>query len=735
MIDTKFFEAMIDGVACCRLANNPSEAKAGYQYVMVNHAFEVLSGLERRELIGELVATVTPELAKTLGMDSAATVALELQFQVVKQEHYFPGGNRWCLVYFYFRENEELVIVCNDITRWRKQQTELAKHNQALRKRNQKLRRQLAKPTSKIICGSRSEEAGSYLEKTELREEICNLLCQVSNDGLWYWDIAEDRLLLLGSWYRHLNLVDFTPDTKSQQWLDRIHPDDIETVAQVCTEYFQGNIEQCRCRYRLQNGAGEYRWVELIGKALFDPEGKPYVMAGTHTLVAQSQTQQELLEQLDYFDSLTGLPNRLMFIECLSNAVKVARRHHSKCVVVFLDLEEFGVINENYGFEFGDRLLAVVAKRVNQLTRSYENVARWEETGFAFVLQGINEISEVTGFCKRLYQAFVEPFKVKKHVLKLGIHINVAIYPEDGLEPEDLLFNMEKALTSLKTFVRDNWQFYKLVPHFDFTRKNEIRKRLRKALEQKRFTLNYQPQVELETGKIRRVEALLRWNEPGLGWVGPLEFIPFAEESGLIIPLGEWVLREACRQNMLWQKQIGLRIIMAVNVSAVQLRQAGFAAMVREVLTATGMEPQLLELEITESTMIHSFNMVAALLDELRQMGVRISLDDFGTGYAWLSYLKRLPLDTLKLDKSIIDDIHYDLRGKNIIEAIVELVRKLGLTIVAEGVEHQKQLECLRGSHCDYVQGYLLGRPLVEAELIKVIQRNWIDSANRINGR
>jgi EAL domain-containing protein (putative c-di-GMP-specific phosphodiesterase class I) len=253
----------------------------------------------------------------------------------------------------------------------------------------------------------------------------------------------------------------------------------------------------------------------------------------------------------------------------------------------------------------------------------------------------------------------------------------------------------------------------------DVTRKNEIRKRLRRAVAQRRFILQYQPQIEMKTGKIRAVEALLRWNEPGLGWISPLEFIPFAEESGLIVSLGEWVLQEACRQDVLWRKQFGIEILVAVNISAVQLRQAGFVKMVKDLLAETGMPPQSLELEVTESVLIHSFEKVAGMLGELRQIGVRISLDDFGSGYSWLSYLKRLPLDTLKLDKSIINDIHYNVRGKSITNAIVAMVRKLGLTTVAEGVEYQKQFDCLNSSGCDYVQGYLTGRPLFAEDLLK----------------
>jgi diguanylate cyclase (GGDEF)-like protein len=723
MTDTKLFEAMLDGVVYCKLVVNQSNG-IDYQYLLVNRAFEILFGLERDVLIGRLAWETTPEIAATLQEEAALALETVPQTGVGKREKYFPHINRCFLVYAYIPEKDYLVIVFNDITEWRKQQTDLARQNQALHKRNERLQKKMAQPYLAVNQVTATGSDGS-LEKTELREEIGKLLCEASNEGLWYWNMVDDQLLLIGSWYRHLGLADYEPITKMQQWRERVNPADLPKLLRIFTDYLHGNIEQCHCQYRIKSSDGEYQWVEVTGKALFNSEGKPYVMAGTHIKSVQIQPQHEIPEHPNCYDSLTGLPNRVMFKDYLCNTVKIARRHHSKSVVIFLDLERFKTINESRGNEFGDQLLKSVAKRLNSLTRSYENVARWGDDQFAFILQGIQESVEVIGFCARLQMAFAEPFEIENFKIKLNIRIGVAIYPEDGLEPEDLLFNADTALASVKTFEKDNWQFYKPKLKEDIIRKNEIRKRVRKALAHKRFCLQYQPQMDMKTGSIRAVEALLRWNEPGLGWVPPLEFIPYMEETGLIVQLGEWVLQEACRQNVLWQKQFGIRIIVAVNISAIQLKQASFVAMVKNILTATGMGAGLLELEITESVLIHSFERVTSIFSELRQMGVRISLDDFGTGYSWLSYLKRLPLDTLKLDKSIINDIHYDTKGKNIIEAIVDMVRKLGLTTVAEGVEHQKQLDCLRHSNCDYVQGYLLGRPLFADDVLKVIQCNF----------
>jgi diguanylate cyclase (GGDEF)-like protein len=724
-MDTKFLENMWDGVACCKVIVNPSDQVIDYQYLLVNPSFETLLGLKRESVIGKFLREVTPELAVGVRAGKGVRSKSLRQIRTAKKELYFPQTNRWGLIYSYIPEEDHLVIIINDITDFCNKQADLTKQNQTLLKRNERLRRKLLQSYGTAVRVQTTEPGGA-LKKIELAEEVTQLLCEASSEGLWYWDIREDKLILIGAWYRQLNYKNFDPIINHQQWSAKIHPEDLPRLRQVFKNYWQGNSEQCRCQYRLKNGAGEYRWVELTGKALFGQDGQAYVMAGVHLDSSQNK-QSEAMEHPAYYDKSTNLPNLAMFKECLRNAIVVSRRHHTKSVVIFLELLDHDDIFQSRG-PLGEQLLTLVSKRLLRLTRSYEVVARLKDSKFAFILQGVHENSEIIGFCERLRASF-EGIELNDRNVKLNISLEVAVYPEDGLEPEDLLFNSETALDSLKTYANDNWQFYKPVIQEDLTRQNEIRKRIRKTLEQKRFSLAYQPEIEVKTGKIRAMEALLRWYEPGLGWIEPLDFIPFMEESGLIVPVGEWVLHEACRQNVWWRKNYGVEVIVAVNISSVQLKQSCFVTMVKEALAATGMKPELLELEITESVLIHSYDSVANMLGELRQLGVRISLDDFGTGYSWLSYLKKLPLDTLKIDKSIISDIHYDVRGKEIIEAIVELVRKLGLTTVAEGVEHQKQLDCLRLSNCDCVQGFLLGKPLPAAEVVGLIQHNFLARA------
>jgi diguanylate cyclase (GGDEF)-like protein/PAS domain S-box-containing protein len=725
-MDIKFFEGMWDGFAYCKLAVDPSDQVIDYRYLMVNPGFETLLGLKRESVIGKLLREVTPELAVGVAAGKGPRSKLLRKTRTVKKELYFPQSNRWGLIYSYIPEEDHLVIIINDITDFCNRQADLTKQNQTLLKRNERLRKKLLQPYRTSVQ-ARTTEPGGSLEKAELGEEVARLLCEASNEGLWYWDIREDKLILIGAWYRQLNYKNFDPIINHRQWSAKIHPEDLPKLRRVFENYLQGDLEQCRCQYRLRNSSGEYQWVELTGKALFGQDGQAYVMAGAHLDISQNK-QPEAIELPAYYDNLTNLPNLMMFKECLRNAIVVSRRHHTKSVVIFLRLTDQDHIFKNQG-SLDDQLVTLVAKRLLKLTRSYEIVARLKDSEFAFILQGVHENNEIIGFCERLRVSFADSLELNGRRIKLNLSLEVAVYPEDGLDPEDLLFNSETALDSLKTYTNDNWQFFKPVIQEDVTRKKEIRKRIRKALEQKRFSLAYQPEIEMKTGKIRAMEALLRWREPGLGWVAPLEFIPFMEESGLIVPLGEWVLHEACRQNVWWWKNYGIELIVAVNISSIQLKQSRFVTMVKEVLAATGMKPKLLELEITESVLIHSYESVVNMLGELRQLGVRISLDDFGTGYSWLSYLKKLPLDTLKIDKSIISDIHYDIRGKEIIEAIVEMVRKLGLTTVAEGVEHQKQLDCLRLSNCDCVQGFLLGKPLPATEVVGLIQHNFLERA------
>lgn len=557
-------------------------------------------------------------------------------------------------------------------------------------------------------------------ERPYKKDIIYRLVSESANDGIWYWDLVNNKRFFLSDWYQ---IFGFTKAQSYEraQWDEIVHPEDRPLMEKKLKKYLEENTEIYQCQYRIREKSGGYRWVEDKGKVIRDNNRRPSLMAGAHIDISKYKNQQQLIEHMVYHDCLTDLPNRVLFMDRLNIAIGFSKRHHNKTAVIFLDMDNFKMVNESRGHESGDRLLRVIAGRMTDMVHNYETIARLGGDEFAIILVGIESLEEVADFCERLRENLAVTFDLDGNLFDLSASMGVALYPDDGLTSEELLYNADTAMNNIKAREKNGWQFFQLEMKTQVIRKIEIKQRLRKAFENREFTLHYQPQIDMKTGKIRAVEALIRWDEPMLGLIAPMEFIPMAEESGLIIPLGEWVLREACRQNRIWYDQYNLSLIMAVNISAIQLKQRRFVDVVAKILADTGIHPEYLELEITESIFIHSFEEVASMLNQLRQAGVKISLDDFGIGYSSLSYLKRLPLDTLKIDKSFISDIHGDDRGKNITDSIVDLVHKLGLITVAEGVETQNQLDCLLLSKCDSVQGYLLGKPLPAEEVGKLL--------------
>jgi diguanylate cyclase (GGDEF)-like protein/PAS domain S-box-containing protein len=557
-------------------------------------------------------------------------------------------------------------------------------------------------------------------EQPQKKETIYRLVSESSNDGIWYWDLVENKRFFLSDWYEIFGLAR-DQGYERVKWDEIVHPEDWPLMEKKLKEYLDEITEIYQCQYRVREKDGGYRWVEDKGKVIRDNDRRPSLMAGAHIDISKYKNQQKIIEHMAYHDRVTDLPNRVLFMDRLNIAIGFSKRNHNKIAVIFLDMDNFKVVNESRGHESGDRLLRVIAGRLTDMVHNYETVARLGGDEFAIILVGIESLEEVADFCERLRDNLALTFDLDGNLFDLSASMGVAFYPDDGLTPEELLCNADTAMNNIKAREKNGWQFFQPEMKTKVIRKIEIKQRLRKAFENREFTLHYQPQIDMKTGKIRAVEALIRWDEPMLGLIAPMEFIPIAEESGLIIPLGEWVLREACRQNRIWHDQYNLSLIMAVNISAIQLKQRRFVDVVAKILADTGIRPEYLELEITESIFIHSFEEVASMLSQLRQAGVKISLDDFGIGYSSLSYLKRLPLDTLKIDKSFISDIHGDDRGKNITDSIVDLVHKLGLITVAEGVETQNQLDCLLLSKCDSVQGYLLGKPLPAEEVGKLL--------------
>jgi diguanylate cyclase (GGDEF)-like protein/PAS domain S-box-containing protein len=411
-------------------------------------------------------------------------------------------------------------------------------------------------------------------------------------------------------------------------------------------------------------------------------------------------------------DSLTGLPNRLLLNDRLGQAISLAQRNNGRIAVIFLDLDGFKHINDSLGHLVGDKLLQSVAGRLQQHVRTPDTVSRQGGDEFVLLLQEVQRSEDAAITARRVLQAISQPHSIDQHDLFVTASIGVSIYPDDGLDAETLLKNADTAMYQAKESGRQCYRFFKPAMNVRAVERQSMEEDLRNALERKQFTLNYQPKIDIETGAITGVEALLRWTHPTRGCVPPLKFIRIAEDSGLILSIGAWVLREACAQAHAWIDQGLPFTTMAVNVSAVQFRDEHFLESIFAVLSETGLDPGFLELELTESVLMKQPDLAASILKSLREKGVVVSVDDFGTGYSSLSYLKKLPLDILKIDQSFVHQLSKNPDDAAIAIAIISMGQSLKLRIIAEGVETADDLAFLKAHGCDEAQGFYFSRPV-----------------------
>ena len=398
------------------------------------------------------------------------------------------------------------------------------------------------------------------------------------------------------------------------------------------------------------------------------------------------------------------------------------RRYGNFAAVAFLDLDNFKLVNDSLGHSLGDHLLRAVAARLESSLRAVDTVARMGGDEFVLVLADHNSAHSVAGELQRIVQSFSLPFSVEGRDVFITASVGVALYPQDANTPETLMKSAELAMYQAKESGRNRYQLYTAEMQTRVTERLALEGMLRRALERGEFALHYQPQVDLRSNRVFGCEALLRWNQPDLGMIGPAKFIPLAEETGLIVQIGEWIVRTACRQCKAWQDAGLPAVTMAVNISARQFREKDLLQAVTKILAETGLAPAQLELEVTESVIMQDAQQVIASLQAFSDMGVRLSVDDFGTGYSSLSYLKRFPVDRLKIDQSFVRDLSTDADDAAIVQAVVTLGHTMNLRVIAEGVETLEQLAFLRQNDCDEMQGYLFGKPMPADEFGKLLR-------------
>jgi diguanylate cyclase (GGDEF)-like protein len=467
----------------------------------------------------------------------------------------------------------------------------------------------------------------------------------------------------------------------------------------------------------------------------FVPRDKNSVLAIVRDITERKNSEARIFN-LAYYDELTELPNRQLFSQSLERTIALAQRDGQKFAVLFVDLDRFKRINDTLGHSVGDELLKEVARRLENCTRSTDSVARFDAAGdggiklarlggdeFVIKLYGIDNEESVSAIASRVIKVLTPPFNCEGHQFVVTPSIGIALYPQDGETGEELLMNADSAMYRAKFVGRNNYKFYSETMRTKSLHRLDLENQIRMAIDGGQFELHYQPKVDAETWALVGAEALLRWNHPERGSIAPNDFIPVAEETGLIVPIGQWVLREACKQVRAWSTLPTGAIPVSVNISSHQFNSDGLIEDVFDAVSGAGIDALLLELEITESVLLQDAENTLLSLRRLKQAGVSLSVDDFGTGYSSLSYLKRFPIDTLKIDRSFVKDLHCDADDAAICAAILAMARQLGLNVVAEGVESEEQLEFLRRHGCNQIQGYLCSKPLSAADFAAMLTK------------
>ena len=428
------------------------------------------------------------------------------------------------------------------------------------------------------------------------------------------------------------------------------------------------------------------------------------------------------VEYLAYHDNLTDLPNRAFFSHLLTQGMQHARRYDRRLALLFLDLDRFKNINDSLGHEAGDELLQEVGRRLRGSVRESDIVARLGGDEFVVLLPEITDESRVVPVAGKILAAVGKPFRLVGQEFRITVSIGISLFPNDGRDEQTLMKNADIAMYHAKEEGKNNFQFYSEKLNTDSLERLALESSLRRALEKGEFRLFYQAKRDMATNRITGMEALLRWQHPDLGLVPPMQFIPLAEETGLIVPIGRWVLNTACRQNVAWREEGFPLLSMAVNLSARQFVDEGLLEDIKNAITASGMDPHLLELEITESMIMHDMDRTIGILKALKQMSIRVAIDDFGTGYSSLSTLKQFPIDTIKIDGSFIHDVTRNAEDRGLTEAVIAVGKKLSLTVVAEGVETAEQADFLRAHSCDEFQGFYINKPMPADEFARMVR-------------
>lgn len=568
---------------------------------------------------------------------------------------------------------------------------------------------------------SNYDELANSEEALRVSEERYKLALECANAFIWEWDIntrecfASDKVYDICGYY-------LGKDDDIYRFMeDKIHPEDADKLLKDFYDHINNVTEVCVSEFRFKKNNGEYVWLLMKGMAIRNSENVAIKVTGSVIDITDQKKSEEKIRYMAYYDSLTGLPNRMFFINKLNELMNSSDNKKSTGAVFFIDLDNFKNINDTMGHNYGDKLLILLAKNFENWINAGDTICRLGGDEFILLHPNADE-TEAMAYAKSILEIFEHPLKVDGKQIYVTVSIGIALYPKDGTDTDTLLKNADAAMYDAKNLGKNRFELFNQDTYLKLERKTHIERILRNAIENDEFIINYQPQYDTKSNDIFGFEALLRLNSKELGLISPLEFIPIAEEYGHITKIGQWVMYQACKQAVNWTEKGYQFKSISVNISLVDLQQPDFHEYVKNIIDSTGVDPKMLELEITESVFMESLDSSIGILNQLKDLGVRIALDDFGKGYSSLNYLRKMPINTLKIDKSFIDNIASSRKEESIINNIIEMAHSLELYVVAEGVEEKEQLLVLKDRQCDYIQGYYFSKPLPASEIDKLFE-------------
>jgi diguanylate cyclase (GGDEF)-like protein/PAS domain S-box-containing protein len=579
------------------------------------------------------------------------------------------------------------------------------------------------KNTELSIENNVRKQAESALRKSEERFELA---MRGANDGVFDWNIQSNHIYYSPRWKSMLGYDADELQNDLSTWENLVDEEDRERSWDMLTDYIAGNRDNFHIELKMRHKDGH--WVDILSRAFLvrDAQGAAIRVVGTHVDISEKKRHEAQILKQAHYDSLTGLPNRFLAMDRLAQLLKEAFRDGRKVAVLFLDLDGFKRVNDTLGHETGDRLLIQAAARLKSSVREGDSVCRLGGDEFVVLLRNLMELTDARTVANNLIMQFKDPFRLDERELVVTTSIGIAIYPSDGETPTELLRNADTAMYHSKEQGRSTYNFFTHEMNLHVSRSLEVEEQLHGALERQEFFVVYQPVVDLSNNRIVAAEALLRWNNPALGSVSPNEFIPIAEQTGVILGIGRYVLQQAVINALQWRKLINGEFRIAVNLSPRQFRDATLLDFILDLLEHSGLGADALVLEITEGVLLRGQRDIEQTLALLHKVGIRLSMDDFGTGYSSLSYLRKYPFDVLKVDRSFINDITDNPADTELVNASILMAHGLGLQVVAEGVETEDQLNRLRDMNCEFAQGYLFSRPITSEAFTELLQNSFI---------